>query len=151
MPTGAEKELTPKILPRPNSLPCRSSPRSVSTLPLQPSVVREIFASRMVFRASKNVLFLLFNSAPSAEAKVLSWFNSHPLSCEFFQASQFPLGSPTFSQSPFEVVHGASAFWREGDSVQLWTQGEADVNALTLCQLIVHHHECFHLVGQRKL
>ena len=85
-----------------------------------------IFASRMVFRASKNVLFLLFNSAPSAEAKgivlVQQWMTeahdglprkmainskSHPLSCEFFQASQFPLGSPTFSQSPFEVVH----FW----------------------------------------
>ena len=78
---------------------------------------------------------------------------AHALWCEFLQASQFPLGSPTFSQSPFEVVHGrvlAYLEWKRFSST-LDAGKEADVDALTLCQLIVHHHECFHLVGQRKL
>src|SRR4030095_5677459 len=44
---------------------------------------------------------------------------SAPLCREFFQASQIPLGSPTFSQSPFEVVHGrllAFLAWRRFSS-----------------------------------
>jgi hypothetical protein len=62
-----------------------------------------------------------------------------------------PIFQPGMYFFVFERLFHCGRFIAARDSVQLWTQGEADVDALTFCQLIVHHHECFHLVGQRKL
>jgi hypothetical protein len=62
-----------------------------------------------------------------------------------------PIFQPGMTFFVFERLFHCGRFIAARDSVQLWTQGEADVDALTLCQLIVHHYECFHLVGQRKL
>ena len=83
---GAEKELPPKFFPG-QTVFRAGVPRFRFFIALQPSVVREIFASMMVFGASKNVLFLLFNSAPSV--RVAAW--RMPLAASNAERRKHPL------------------------------------------------------------
>lgn len=62
-----------------------------------------------------------------------------------------PIFQPVMYFFVFERLFHCGRFIAARDSVQLWTQGEADVDALTLCQLIVHHYECFHLGAKEAL